>query len=186
MPDPPKGFDHEDTGRVIRIMGWAAAGLALGIIAHFAFKVLGAQQPDQAQFYQVLRVAADAVAILAVVVLILEPVRTLIRKASLPGATSTITTEVWILNRFAYTEIGEMIFDQWEDLAPGGKLYVQVQLPNGAQREYSVPWEVFLECGEGQKGIGVIEGSYLIGFSPNRIQQIGQGPPPDPFHPGAP
>lgn len=91
---------------------------------------------------------------------------------------------VRILSRFSLDEFGNMCFDRWEESSPGAKLYVQVQYENGRERELMVAWEIFLQCGEGMEGMGVIEGNYLIGFVPPQVLIQQQPIPPDPFHKG--
>lgn len=99
-------------------------------------------------------------------------------------ADKTDRRQVRILSRFSADEFGNLCFDNWEDISPGAKLYVQVQFENGRERELMVAWEIFLQCGEGMEGIGVIEGNYLIGFVPPQVIMQHQPIPPDPFHKG--
>ena len=100
------------------------------------------------------------------------------------GPTSSDTPKaqhIRILSRFAVDNFGNMFFDQWQDYAPGGKLYVQVQFEDGRERELITPWEIFVNCGEGMYGFGVVEGNYLIGFSPPVTIAQPTPIPPDPF-----
>lgn len=74
--------------------------------------------------------------------------------------------ECWIVSRFAINEVGEMIFGNFEEDAPGGKLYVQIRYPDGRTSEFQTVWGVFCQCGEGMRGSALSKGNWLTGFAP--------------------
>lgn len=84
------------------------------------------------------------------------------------GASATMRhlPQVTIASRFAINTVGEMIFDNFEFDAPGGKLYVQLRFPDGHIEEMGTAWGVFCQCGEGMKGAAMVKGSWLASFAP--------------------
>ena len=83
-----------------------------------------------------------------------------------------------ILSRFAINDVGEMVFSDWEDYAPGGKLYIQLELPTNKTRELRTSWQVFLMCGEGMVGSVYLDGDWISSFVPRKVESnLPQSPP---------
>lgn len=179
------GIDADEAkGTKTAILLALAAVFVFGFL-YFVLGIAGRINRDSplGQVFQVLAYASAGITVAACIYIPVVLIGSLIKQTRLPGSEGTITCEVTILNRFAVGDYGKMAFTDWEIETPGGELLVQVQLPDGRKRELHVPWEIFLSCGEGMKGMGVIQGHYLIGFVPPNVSAQRQPLPPDPFHP---
>jgi len=71
-----------------------------------------------------------------------------------------------IMARYAINEIGEMIFDNYDYDAEVAKFYVRVQFLGGKRDELECGRPVFDQCGEGMRGMMMVQGSWLAQFVP--------------------
>lgn len=71
---------------------------------------------------------------------------------------------VKVMSRYALNDAGEMVFSNFEYEAGGGKMYVQLMMPNQENLEFQTSWGVFLACGEGMTGNAIVQGDWLTSF----------------------
>lgn len=69
-----------------------------------------------------------------------------------------------ILARYAINQLGEMLFDNFDEDAEEARWYVRVQFLSGAREELECARAVFDQCGEGMRGMLTIQGSWLGQF----------------------
>lgn len=74
-------------------------------------------------------------------------------------------TEGRVVARFAINDIGEMIFDNYDFDAEDARFYVRIQFLGGKRDEFECARPVFDQCGEGMRGMLVIEGGWLSQFT---------------------
>jgi len=87
-----------------------------------------------------------------------------IRAGSAKG--EPVQQECRIMARYAINEIGEMIFDNFDYDAEVAKYYVRIQFLGGKRDELECARPVFDLCGEGMRGLAMVQGSWLSQFVP--------------------
>lgn len=89
-----------------------------------------------------------------------------LRKAS--GSSKTITRyeNTKVIARYAINSTGETLFDESYILPddPNVKLYVRLEVPGLGSSEYRCNMPVWGQCGEGQRGAAMIQGSWIGQF----------------------
>jgi hypothetical protein len=156
--------DHEKLSNLIVYGGWlAGGGLVVGAVGFF--------------FGFITRSAAlmalmglGGLAVVAGLGLVGYSVYTGLQVENADPSLASITEwpDTLIQARFATNAIGETVFSDmdidFED--PQTKLYLQILTGSGRRAELKARQEVWAQAGEGMRGKAIVQGDWLVGFTP--------------------
>lgn len=156
--------DHDKLGNLIVVGGWVAAGgLALSLLGFFGTVLTGGRS-------MAALTGLGGLALFVGIGMIGYTVFTGIKTEQSGGAGAPVDTypDTHIQARFATNENGETVFSDldidFDD--PETKLYVRVALASGKRAELKAVIEVWGMAGEGMRGTALIQGDWLVGFTP--------------------
>lgn len=161
--------DHEKLSNLIVVGGWMTGIGIIGGMGSFISLVLFPVLPF------VVLTAACGVSLVVGLVLLGFSLGTGIRSERGGNRAAVVLTypDVKIIARFGTNFIGETVFSDADlDMEDADtKLYIQLITTERQRLELKTRQEVWYAAGEGMRGTALIQGDWLVGFSPT----IGSG-----------